>query len=147
MISVGPAMSIVGRNNLKNCCVNKKIGKMFVTVYPSRAKSLLQFLGKASVSIIYKESCIQEDLFIVLDIQTKLLSFATAPNLVLVRVTYQVESPGEKFIVEALSHLFKDVENLKKSVNSSFGRRHFPSNHLTIPIHTFCCTCTHGKTG
>lgn len=56
MIDIGATVSIVGENDLKNCRPNTIMKRTSVQVFPYRATSPLQLLGKVSVCTAYKEA-------------------------------------------------------------------------------------------
>ncbi|XP_040061964.1 uncharacterized protein LOC120836930 [Ixodes scapularis] len=55
VIDTGATVSVVGEDELRNCHLDEKLEKTSVKVFPYKATSPLQLLGKVSVSMMYKE--------------------------------------------------------------------------------------------
>ncbi|KAL1435457.1 hypothetical protein MTO96_000132 [Rhipicephalus appendiculatus] len=85
-----------------------------IRVFPYKATSPLELLGKVAVTMRYKDKCIEEDIFVIPGCCAPPLSFTAASNLGLVQITYQVhEQLDDKSIVEAFPKLFRGVGKLK----------------------------------
>ncbi|KAM7307639.1 uncharacterized protein ISCGN_011275 [Ixodes scapularis] len=138
VIDTGATVSVVGEDELRNCHLDEKIEKTSVKVFPYRATSPLELLGKVSISMMYKERCSQEDIFVTPGSCAPLLSFTTASNLGLIRITYQVEdSPTGKSIVESFPNLFKGVGKLREQQIHLFADETVPpiaQPHRRIPF-------------
>nr|XP_050051912.1 uncharacterized protein K02A2.6-like [Dermacentor andersoni] len=114
IIDTGATVSIVGENDFESYRLKVKLQETSVRVFPYKATSPLELLGKVSVTMRYKDNCIEEDIFVIRGNCAPLLSFTAASNLGLVQITYQVnEHQGDKSIVEAFPKLFSGVGKLK----------------------------------
>ncbi|XP_075550350.1 uncharacterized protein LOC142583755 [Dermacentor variabilis] len=92
IIDTGATVSIVGENDFESYRLKVKLQETSVRVFPYKATSPLELLGKVSVTMRHK----------------------AASNLGLVQITYQVnEHQGDKLIVEAFPKLFSGVGKLK----------------------------------
>lgn len=138
VIDTGATVSIVGENEIKNCHLDEKLEKTSVKVFSYKATTPLQLLGKATVTMVHKERCSQEEIFITPGSCPPLLSFAAASNLGLIRITYQVEEPpAEQSIVSSFPDLFEGVGKLKEQQIHLFRDETVPpiaQPHRRIPF-------------
>ncbi|KAL1424138.1 hypothetical protein MTO96_003636 [Rhipicephalus appendiculatus] len=138
IIDTGATVSIMGENDFKSCGLNVNLQATSIRVFPYKATSPLELLGKVAVTMRYKDKCIEEDIFVIPGNCAPLLSFTAASNLGLVQITYQVhEQLNDKSIVKAFPKLFRGVGKLKNQHIHLFVDKTVPpvaQPHRRIPF-------------
>uniref|UniRef100_A0A224Z9X1 RNA-directed DNA polymerase n=1 Tax=Rhipicephalus zambeziensis TaxID=60191 RepID=A0A224Z9X1_9ACAR len=138
IIDTGATVSIMGENDFKSCRLNVNLQATSIRVFPYKATSPLELLGKVAVTMRYRDKGIEEDIFIIPGNCAPLLSFAAASNLGLVYITYQVhEQLNDKSIVKAFPKLFSGVGKLKNQHIHLFVDKTVPpvaQPHRRIPF-------------
>lgn len=95
LIDIAATVSIVDENELRNCHLDEKLKENICKGVSIKGNVFPATFGKASVSIVYKEWCSQEDSFVTPGSCATLLNFAAASNLVLFESHAKSKTPQQ----------------------------------------------------